>query len=42
MVAMPGEKCVLWDLDERVGVDEPWGVDAALVSTVESAVTNRS
>ncbi|KUI19266.1 hypothetical protein AU192_05745 [Mycobacterium lehmannii] len=42
MVAMPGEKCVLWDLDERVGVDEPWGVDAALVTTVESAVTNRS
>ncbi|UUO02307.1 hypothetical protein M4D79_01770 [Mycolicibacterium novocastrense] len=25
MVAMPGERCVPWDLDERVGVDQPWG-----------------
>src|SRR3954465_14108270 len=28
MVARPGEQCVLWDLDTRVGVDEPWGVPA--------------
>ena len=27
MVAMPGEQCVLWDLDTHVGVDEPWGID---------------
>ncbi len=26
MVAMPGESCVLWDLDERVGVEHPWGI----------------
>ena len=26
LVARPGEACVLWDLDERVGVDAPWGV----------------
>ena len=24
MVARPGEDCVLWDLDERVGVEAPW------------------
>ncbi|WP_329491618.1 hypothetical protein OG618_34825 [Kitasatospora sp. NBC_01246] len=24
-VARPGEECVLWDLDVRVGVPEPWG-----------------
>src|SRR3954451_24784886 len=26
LVAGLGEPCVLWDLDERVGVDQPWGV----------------
>lgn len=34
MVAEPGESCVLWDLDERVGVDEPWGVAAERVATI--------
>lgn len=28
MVAEPGEVCVLWNLDERVGVEHPWGVPA--------------
>ncbi|MBP0451612.1 hypothetical protein J5Y04_18970 [Kitasatospora sp. RG8] len=27
-VALPGEECVLWDLDVRVGVPEPWGASA--------------
>jgi hypothetical protein len=27
-VAKPGEECVLWDLDERVGVADPWGTGA--------------
>ncbi|MFD7586472.1 hypothetical protein ACFV84_13750 [Kitasatospora sp. NPDC059811] len=26
LVARPDEKCVLWDLDVRVGVPEPWSV----------------
>src|SRR3954453_18946394 len=26
LVARPGEACVLWDLDARVGVEQPWGV----------------
>lgn len=34
IVAEPGEACVLWDLDEHVGVEHPWGVPAARVSTV--------
>jgi hypothetical protein len=38
MVAMPGEQCVLWDLDERVGVDQPWGVDLARVAAIQAAV----
>ena len=36
MVAMPGEQCVLWDLDKHVGVEEPWGLDLARVSAIEA------
>jgi hypothetical protein len=35
-VAAPGEQCVLWDLDRRVGVEQPWGVAAARVAAVEA------
>jgi hypothetical protein len=38
LVAKPGEQCVLWDLDERVGVDVPWGIDADRVAAIEHAV----
>ncbi len=34
MVAAPGEACVLWDLDEQVGVEHPWTVPAQRVSAV--------
>lgn len=34
MVAGPGEECVLWDLDARVGVEQPWGVPAERVRAV--------
>jgi hypothetical protein len=37
-VATPGEQCVLWDLDDRVGVDQPWGLDPARVTAIETAV----
>lgn len=36
MVAMPGEECVLWDLDKVVGVDAPWGLDLARVEAIEA------
>jgi hypothetical protein len=39
-VAMPGEECVLWDLDERVGVEQPWGLDPARVAEIQGVVTN--
>lgn len=26
LVAQPGEHCLLWDLDEQVGVEHPWGI----------------
>jgi hypothetical protein len=36
MVAEAGERCVLWDLDQHVGVDEPWGIDPARVADIEA------
>ncbi|WP_205699653.1 hypothetical protein [Conexibacter sp. SYSU D00693] len=36
MVAAPGETCVLWDLDARVGVEAPWGVPAERVAAIEA------
>ncbi|SHF59056.1 hypothetical protein SAMN05443575_0380 [Jatrophihabitans endophyticus] len=41
LVARPGEACVLWDLDSRVGVAEPWGVPATRVAAVEAAIAGR-
>jgi len=38
LVATPGEQCVLWDLDQRVGVDQPWGIDRARVAAIQAAV----
>jgi hypothetical protein len=38
MVAVPGEECVLWDLDRQVGVTHPWGLDAARVAEIQDAV----
>ncbi len=34
VVAEPGEDCVLWDLDQRVGVEHPWGIPAERVTAV--------
>lgn len=39
LVAMPGEECVLWDLDRRVGVEQPWGLDLAWVEEIQAAAT---
>ncbi|MFD0362752.1 hypothetical protein ACFQZZ_15015 [Nocardia sp. GCM10030253] len=36
MVAAPDETCVLWDLDTKVGVDHPWGIDARRVAAIEA------
>ncbi len=37
LVALPGEQCVLWDLDRIVGVETPWGLDVARVAEIEAA-----
>ena len=44
IVAEPGEDCVLWDLDERVGIEHPWGVplERVLSITREFAARERS
>jgi hypothetical protein len=34
LVAEPGERSVLWDVDSRVGVAEPWGVAPERVAAV--------
>jgi hypothetical protein len=34
LMANRGENCVLWDLDHKVGVDQPWGVSEAQVVAV--------
>lgn len=39
MVAGAGERCLLWDLDERVGVDRPWGVPPDRVAQVMSELS---
>jgi hypothetical protein len=38
LVGQPGETCVLWDLDRRLGLDHPWGVDASLVTEIEASL----
>jgi hypothetical protein len=41
LVAEPGEECVLWDVDARVGVEHPWGVPADQVAAVTSRLAIR-
>lgn len=36
MVAQRGERCVLWDLDEHVGVENPWGIGSDVVAEIEA------
>ncbi len=36
LVAAPGEACVLWNLDARVGVEAPWGVAPDQVAAVHA------
>lgn len=36
MVAKPGEQAVLWDLDSKVGIEHPWGIDARRVEAIEA------
>lgn len=42
LVAQPGEQCVLWDLDERVGIDRPWGIHPERVAEIQTAVARFS
>jgi len=42
LVAAPGEQCVLWDLDSKIGVDEPWGISPELVAAVHDDIARRT
>ncbi|TRW80731.1 hypothetical protein FK535_18705 [Mycolicibacterium sp. 018/SC-01/001] len=35
LVAAPGERCVLWDLDHVLGVEDPWGIEHDRVAAIE-------
>ncbi|WP_179474053.1 glycine-rich domain-containing protein [Mycolicibacterium vinylchloridicum] len=41
LVAKTDECCVLWDIDHRVGVDQPWGIDLVRVSAIETALSKQ-
>jgi hypothetical protein len=38
LVARPGEECVLWDLDSRLGLAQPWGIPAERVASIEATL----
>lgn len=38
LVATAGEQCVLWDLDERIGGTEPWGIDAGRLAAIQADI----
>ncbi|MFC9995823.1 hypothetical protein [Nocardia sp. NPDC127526] len=42
LVARPGEECVIWDLDTRVGVEDPWGIPAERVAFIERSLQDRA
>ena len=41
-VAAPGERCVLWDLDRALGLDDPWSIPAERVEYIRAAVHDGS
>ncbi len=42
LVAKPDEACVLWDIDKRIGVEDPWGIDPGFVIEITEVVASRS
>lgn len=38
LVALPGEQCVLWDLDSRVNVEHPWGISLDQARAIQDDV----
>ena len=38
LVARPGEHCVLWDIDRRLGLEEPWGLQPTRIAEIQSAI----
>lgn len=39
LVAAPGEQCVLWNLDTKVGVEHPWGVNPDRAAAIQAEVS---
>ncbi|GGL07011.1 hypothetical protein GCM10011588_21820 [Nocardia jinanensis] len=42
LVARPGEECVLWDLDSRLGLERPWGIPAERVAAIEETLRRQT
>ncbi len=42
MVARPDEPGLLWDLDDKLGVDHPWGIPAAQVTAVLAEIEDHA
>ncbi|WP_328391954.1 hypothetical protein [Nocardia sp. NBC_00416] len=42
LAARPDEECVLWDLDTRLGIEQPWGIPAARVAAIETTLRQRA
>ncbi|MET8796128.1 hypothetical protein ABZV91_06670 [Nocardia sp. NPDC004568] len=42
LVARPGEECVLWDLDSRLGLEQPWGIPAGRVASIEATLRRQA
>lgn len=38
LVAEPGEECVLWDIDERLGLEHPWGLPMDRISQIQTSL----
>lgn len=38
LVAEPGEECVLWDIDERLGLEDPWGLPMERISQIQTSL----
>ncbi len=38
IVAGPGEECVLWDVDQRLGLEDPWGLPAERIAEIQTSL----
>lgn len=42
LVAEPGEECVLWDIDQRLGLEDPWGLPMERIAQIQTSLEGLS